>query len=82
MTMVRSASRPTEKAKAEGDDGVHEVGAVFRDPPDAIEGDFEGQEDSAGGDEQRDDGDDLHFAAGVGEEAMFLTTKSWCAGRK
>ena len=78
----RRAPAADGEREAEGDNGVHEVGAVFSDSPDAVEGDFEGQEDSAGGDEQRDDGDDLNFAAGVGEKAMFWTTKSWCAGRK
>jgi hypothetical protein len=70
------------KREAEGDDGVHEVGTVFRDFPDAIEGDFEGQEDSTGGDEQRDDGDDLHFAAGVGKEAHVLDDEVLVRGQE
>ncbi len=70
------------EGKAEGDDGVHEVGAVFRDPPDAIEGDFQGQEDSAGGDEQCDHGDDLHLAAGVSEQAHVLDDEVLVRGQE
>src|SRR5271170_56608 len=60
------------EGQAERDNGVHEIRAVFGDSPDAVEGDFEGQEDSAGGDEECDNGDNLRLAAGVSEQAHVL----------
>ena len=60
---------PTRERHAQGDQLVHDVGAVFCDAPDPVERHFEGQENAGRGDEQHDDGGHLDAAAGMDEQA-------------
>src|SRR6185295_3548555 len=70
------------EGQTQGDNLVHEIGAVEFGAPDLVEGDFERYEDPGGGDEEHDDGGDLHAAMRAREDGHVADDEVLAGGEE